>query len=408
MSNSEFDTFRATGINDTDERHHVWLTGRVIAETPLAVAAPKAEKDKDKVQRLFRSGKGNNAPVFFPGTGMMGRLRRCLVRDVRAAIIAATGNDKPWTLETYFLNTVGGVNGFKENALVPGKDRLSRRANPLESVFGSARMAGKLGFGNLYPVSTITEPPIFHGVRANDFRRDEAELEYLPPGEVDRLTARMQLDRDNSVNKTALQAESRELKKQARKAGLVGNETLKNDLYGQANEIDDSLRAGHVPIANLFQGFEAIPAGTEMSHRFSLSSANQLEFGFLLASLRAFATEPRLGGHFHHGDCGWVDCEWQVHVRKTDVQGRASDAGIITISPMEGFQTDSDIVTRALAAYDALRVDGFPDLQFDRTEGMGSAVDGLTQKEREERAKAAAKKNKGGKSPRTANAAEGA
>ncbi len=358
------------------QKLNVTAVGTFTAVSPLAVAVMDADTNEDGAVLLPRVG-GKKGQVYYPATGFLGTLRRALRNEIRDAVITATGNEKPWDVETFFLLTVGGL-GFD-----PGNDvRLDmadrRRLNPLESLFGSVRMRAHLGAGNLYMTSEIKDDlPIQGGVRTNDFARDPEELAYLNDEDVERLRHRLQYSSEKTETNTNVKSgkgKMSALKKKLEKAVADGNEAQEKEILaimdeelkhleiakaGQAELKKQGLNAIQMP----WKGYEYFPVGTQFSHRFSVFSMTPTELGFLLAAFRRFAALPRLGGHWHH-DCGWVSAEWTLRTQDGNL-------GKITVSFDDGFKVTGEALESALKIFDDMVKDGFSTCDFIDRESEG-------------------------------------
>lgn len=361
---------------------HVWLTGTITAVTPLTCALPQAKPSPGKPFKLPRIGNSKDARTFYPASGFLGRLRRSGMDDFRGHVLRVKGKEY-MEIGSYFLNRVGGINGFSKNpgGLHPGADAAARAANPFLSVFGSAGMAGKLGVGALIAVKPLTDPPVAHGVRTVDPRRDPTELEVLSPSDIDLLNDRLANDAATSIKKGKLKKEIKKLKAAAH---AETDKAIQADLYAQINAMEEAnkeQRAGAVPIANPFGGFEYFPSDTVFTHRMSLINATPAELAMFFAALRAFAAMPRLGGHWHQMDCGWIEARWDITVREAGSYGACHSAGFIEVSPQGGFVCESDVVSAGLALYDGMAKTGFPEFDFGDHHHLGDPRGGRGEKD---------------------------
>lgn len=347
----------------------VRLQGAITTKAPLACAMPhdkpKSKSDPQPFPLIDRQ-------PYYPATGLLGAVRRALVRDIREEL---TDNGVlPWKAEAYFLNAIGGANGFpKDRLLKPGEDRELRDANPLESLFGSVRMAGRLGVGNAYrkePLGDKEELPVMPVARTLDFERDRGEMEYIKPTEIDRLMKRLAADKVNSASKTEALKAANAIKAQARKEA---DNDEKVRLFEQAKAIQEQAKAkrkggtGAVSIQQALPGYRYLRAGTELENTMIATPVSLAEIGYLLAALRAFSAQPFLGGHRHHG-CGLVSAKWAVHAKPARGVGGLRFWGDLELSLDEGLIVTGDRLLEALAIYDAEREQRFKDRQFDRLE----------------------------------------
>ena len=344
------------------------LQGAFTTEAPLACALPHGKHGKSDPQPFPLIDR----TPYYPATGILGAVRRALVRDIREGL--TDDGVLPWDIESYFLNVIGGANSFPKNRkLVPGEDRDLRDANPLESLFGSIRMAGRLGVGNAYrksPLGDKEELPVMPVARTLDFARDRGEMEYIKPTEIDRLIKRLALDKANSASKTEAIKEANTIKAQARKEA---DKDEKARLYEQAKVIGEQAKAkrkggaGAVNIQQALPGYQYLPAETELENTMIATPVSFAEIGYLLAALRAFSAQPFFGGHRHHG-CGLVSAQWAVHGKSARGVGGMRFWGDVQLSLDEGLVVTGDRLLEALAIYDEERGQRFKNRKFDRDE----------------------------------------
>lgn len=340
------------------EALHVILKGTMTALAPLATSPPGG--DKKGPQRLPRE----RLPVdgqwieqaHFPGRGIRGKLRRCTLAAVNAALIRAAGAPV-LTVEDWFYNSVGGVKGTgdedKADLLAV---RARRMANPLISLFGSGQpwMNGRLAVGHAVPTVPLT-PVVQAGIRSDDFMRDAAGLELLAPGEAERWLSMAVASSARSKAKAVGKSAERDLRRARRGSdeGLV-QEAEGRLARSQATAAEaDGKALSSVSILMPLEGYEVIPRGTELAHDIRLANATAIEFGLFLAGMREFSLDPRLGAHLAEG-CGTIEGRWTVHVRE-ETSWSFALAGEIGLSPLDGLTISADVASRALAAWDEAR-----------------------------------------------------
>lgn len=277
--------------------------------------------------------------------------------------------------EVYYLLASGGAEGFEAGSMLEiGRKQTLRTRNPAESTFGSFRLAAKLGAGNLYPHNEALVPPFLGGVRTNDAVRTPELIEGFDEQSRQRIFERLMIDRGASLDRKDHKDALNAVKKAARNAQKAGNREEAERLYEEVAQLEEGFKVDgdkHVPIQNLFSGYEYFPEGTAFDHRLSLTGASIEDVGTTLAALRAGAAQPRLGGHWHH-DCGWVRTEYTIKIKPTGDYGPATIAGRLIIDPIDGFELDSDdpLLLKALDIYDRQAQAGFPDWSGMR-EGSG-------------------------------------
>ncbi len=359
-------------LNDT---FLIKLAGHITTDSPLACALPQ---DKPSNSQLPYPFPVSNGVPFYPATGILGALRRAGVRDIREGL--TDDGVVPWSCEAYFLNMIGGANGFpKERKLVPGEDAFFREANPFESVFGSTRMSSRLGVGNAYRDTPLREKealPVQGGVRTLDFERDRAEMAYLDPAEIDRLLARMESDKNNSASGKEARDKAKALKTQAAKEKASGNNDRFIALTQEAKAVQEAAKSQReggksaVNIRQVLPGYRYLPANTVLTHQMIATPVTRVEIGFFLAALRAFAAQPFLGGHRHHG-CGLVRATWEIKGKPVRAATGLRSLGRVAVSLDEGFELEGDLPEEALALYDAERAARFATRDFANKEYLG-------------------------------------
>jgi hypothetical protein len=330
--------------------------GKFVSEQPLATCS-KDLKDAHSFQ--FQTGKNAPIPVpfmktaegtklYFPATGIRGGLRRACRDLVRDHIIAATGDEKPFSLDVHYMLTLGGIKGAeKENQLSVLEEEHWRKVNPLLSMFG-AGMAGHLGFvsGHLHVGNAITDNPcdpvVFSGARANDLYRDKSQIKYLSDEDIESLVERSKGNSQRSSLNAELQTAKKELNKLKRgkdMAALEAAEEKVSRLDAQIKSVKENTGAGDVSVGMPLPGYQAIPQGEVMSHVMRLVRSNHVELGCLLATLGRFALDPLLGAHKATG-CGMVSGEWEVF--EVEETGKRS-MGKVVMEPYQPLQLSDEL-----------------------------------------------------------------
>lgn len=351
------------------------MMGHITTESPLACALPRDKPNSSLDPYPFPM---SDQVPFYPATGLLGALRRALVRDIREGL--SDDGVVPWSCEAYFLNVIGGANGFaKDRNLVPGEDADFRQTNPLESLFGSTRMPSRLGVGNAYRETAMEDKeilPIQDGVRTLDFERDRAEMAYLDPREIDRLLGRMQSDKNNSAAGKKARKEVRDLRLQAGKEKAAGNSDLAIALLQEAKNVKAAEKAGRdggssaVNIRQVLPGYHYLPRNTVLTNQMIVTPVTREEIGFLLAAIRAFSAQPFLGGHRHHG-CGQVRATWEIKGKPVRATTGLRSLGHVTVSLDDGFDVSGELPVEAMALYDAERAAHFATRDFTNTKYLG-------------------------------------
>lgn len=343
--------------------------GRMVAEQPLATCSAALKEAEEQ-----RRGKGalpvpaimtpKGRRLMFPATGIRGALRRALRDVLRNRLIEKSGSDKPLSLDEHYLLTLGGIKGKGES------DRASvateaewRERNVLLSLFGAGdagalgMVQGRLSVGNAI-CTEVSHAVIFSGARTDDLYRDKEQVAFLSEGDVQSLIARAKGNRDSSVVKRELVATERNLKAawKANDAGKADELTAKVEaLKLEINAIKSESGASDNSVGMPLAGWEAIPAGASMDHRFILAGATEAELGAFLAALGEFSVMPTIGAHFAAG-CGLVSGEWEVFKTQSG-QGKVSLGKVLlepfNCAPVIEAQPDSLLftATQSFSAY---------------------------------------------------------
>lgn len=327
------------------------LEGRMVAEQPLATCSKDLldrEGAKNKPVPVPSTQTALGKRLFFPATGIRGGLRRAARDVVRDHVIEATGNTKPFDLDTHYMLTLGGIKGSGE------EDRTSismihevRDKNPLLNLFGAGDagsigfLAGRLSVGNAL-CEDASEPVIFSGARSDDLYRDKDQVAYLSEADLLQLTDRAQATRQRSQIKNKISSLRRHYYKSSRDGAsetelaaiTTDVDALEQQLVDMKSD-DISDNSVGMPLA----GWQAIPQGARMSHRMILKRSRDVDLGMLLASLERFSLHPLLGAHYAQGN-GLVSCEWDVF--EITLKGKAS-IGRVSFEPFSGLTiTDSE------------------------------------------------------------------
>lgn len=318
--------------------------GSITAEAPLATCS-KDLRDREggdnkpiPVPHTTLNDKGER--LMYPSTGIRGALRRRARDILRHAVIRATGNPTPFSLDEHYMLTLGGIKGEgpQERSTV-AMEAEWRAKNPLLSLFGAGD-AGVLGFvhGRLSVSNAIArdplQPVIFSGTRTDDFYRDKSQVKYLSPDDVQNLIARAKGGKDRSSLQAEIKNLTRDMKKLVREGKNEESAALKERIDAmetQVAQVKSDTGATDVPVGMPLAGWQAIPQGCVMDQRILLMRSNKIELGCLLHTLNAFALDPMLGAHYANGH-GIVSGEWAVD--EADIHGRHG-IGKVSFMPFE-------------------------------------------------------------------------
>lgn len=335
------------------------LTGGFFTEQPIATCS------KDLNDREGGSGKPIPVPhtttaagrrLYFPATGIRGKLRRCARDVVRDLVIAKTGKTTPFTLDEHYMLTLGGVKGdaASEKASV-AHEAYWREKNPLLSIFGAGD-AGMLGFvtGHLSVGNAIckddVEETVFSGARTDEFYRDRVQVSYLSPEDITSLVMRAEGNRDSSSLKKDLKAAEAALKKAKRQGDAEAEAVAQADVQRLEAEIDavkSESGTGAVSVGMPLAGWKAIPQGQHLDQSMFLQRSNPVELGLLVAALDRFSLAPVLGAHSANG-CGLVSGEWSV--AEVTANGRRA-LGAIRVRPFDRLEIDGPELADAMKSF---------------------------------------------------------
>lgn len=323
------------------------LDGSITAVTPLATCPPRTEaekrldmRDKNPPARLPRMTLGASETVYFPGSGLRGKLRRHAMTVVRNAL---QGDGAPvFTLDDHYFNVIGGIKdkGADSKADIVAAAKL-RDANPLISLFGSMAQhtAGRLMVGHAVP-DQATEPDVFTGVRSDDMERTPDNLNFLSPDEQEKWLAMSEEGASNSKAKAELKNVETALRKATQKAkGDLEAATEVATLAAKRDALKAQVEAAGVNIKQVLSGYEAIPQGTVLKNRIVLRNASLLEIGLLLHAMNELALDPVIGAQSARG-CGIVEGNWTVTVRTADGFEHVST---VTLKPFSGLEWTVDV-----------------------------------------------------------------
>lgn len=314
--------------------------GHLTAVEPLTVTIKGALGG-----RLPRNGSIDD-PAYWPATTIRGSLRHAAHR---VAFRHNADNKNPaFDLAEHFLlaqgvDIVGDVSKPADGEIDGTRDL--REGNPMISLFGLWGVASKSNIGSAFPITPNASAMFGGGARTIMFERSPDLLEVLDDTEKARLESILAEQSLAAVDIGELKAKQADLKKQARTA------EDKKPLYDQIAALDAEIQArkdakgeARESIRRPIDQYEAITAGTVMTHKMSLKSVSDIELGFFLAALLEFAREPRMGGHQAHG-CGLVSGSWEVKTWEPKALTPTTVGSIEFDS--EGFRINGEVLEQA-------------------------------------------------------------
>lgn len=271
-----------------------------------------------------------NGSLFFPSTGIRGKLRRIAVEVARKSLSEQIGDDYKFTLEDFFMATLGGVKqgkGGDKNKPDEGgtedvkqaedagvidvrKLRYVRENNPVLSLFGAMAPLTVPGLAEIgHGMCTDgVKPEVIRYARTNELIRNADAWEVLDADAYNKLSEMVIAGK----KKTAANELIKSLKAKAAKAEGVDRDSLNAEI----TSLTDAKKSdGTVNIMHPGLNYQVIPPGTAMNFRMTLKNANEQEISLFLRTLGVFGFYPVLGSHVAHG-CGLVSMKLDVSVQK--------------------------------------------------------------------------------------------
>ena len=320
------------------------FAGSVVTRSPLAVSPP-GHLDRHKRSLLPRmtvlTAAGPIETVIVPGSTIRGRYRHA------CAEVCLEG-EKPVSFSRYLALTVGGVRGTKKVPRVGLQERQTFvEGEPMLALFGAGDSAigwipSRLDVGMAVP-SEPTEAMVLTG-RRGDATEDPLLLEVL--AEEERATVAAGAAANHDRSQAAVRV--REAERRIERAAKAGEDTteLDRELAAARRCVEAAAKAqaqnlgSDVSVLLPLPGYEAIPAGTVLSHRMFACGVTEEQMRLLVAGLARFAADPWFGGRRAHG-CGRVFVEYDV--RRIDA-GKPTHVGTIRIDPDRWDDGESSLV----------------------------------------------------------------
>ncbi|TKV05706.1 CRISPR-associated protein Csf2 [Citrobacter sp. wls619] len=290
------------------------FTGKLITQEPLTVIMKGASSSSG--HRLPRNG-GPGAVPYFPATSIRGVIRHAAHQVVVDRVKAENNGVLPFDLADHFMLAQGVDIAERAEEHFLGEIDAGARvraSNPLLSLFGRWRLAGKVGIGNAIPTSDGQWAILNGGARTVMFERDESLIELLEPDQVARLERIMAEQADASIDVQVFKTEQTALKRMLKTVAKEEVQALRDKI----NALDEKIQArkdekseARESIRRPLDPYEAFISGAELSHRMTIKNATDTEAGLFIAALIRFASDPRLGSHRAH-NCGLVNAQWQL------------------------------------------------------------------------------------------------
>ena len=323
------------------------LTGTITTRQPLAYSPPD-HVDRGKKSLLPRmtvpTAAGPMNTVFVSGSTIRGKLRHACA-DVYLEREKQQGRQVDY--ERYLELKVGGVKGSSDEGRVGLRERKAfLEAEPFLDLFGAGSSGigwihSRLDVGAAIPAEPV-EPIVLNGVR-RDATLDPILLDILDEDEVGKVLAGMNANRIRSQKAS----EARDIKRRISSARKAEQDTLElersleeaEQAVEDAERVQTDILGSDVSLLLPLPGYEAIPAGTVLSHRMFLKNVSDVQLGLFMAGLARFAEDPRFGAHRAHG-CGQVCMEYRV---KRIEGASARPMGDLSIDPDRWHDDESSL-----------------------------------------------------------------
>lgn len=324
--------------------------GTLTAEGPLTVSRPNGIKGR--MPRL------PNGLPYFPSSSLNGLFRHA----AHAGIVHWRRNKglTPLSLDTHYMLAAGVDTGRQVSDLEgkPGAELPIREANPLISLFGRWKLAGRLSMGDAMAGQPDCITDLGDGVRTHPFRRKPELVEFIDPAEMERLEAILSADADSSEQVGPLKQKIKELTRQMKTADADSRKALNNEVV----ELEDQIRAiksereGSVEaVQRPLDTYEGLAQGTVLEHEMRIQGGSERELGALLWTLLFVASEPYAGGHRRSG-CGRISAIWDVS--RYDFGARAPvSIGSVGFTD-KGLVIEGDALNAALAHFETALNEG--------------------------------------------------
>jgi len=341
----------------------ICFSGEITAVSPINISVFRDKTDKNEpmgipTHTVMSENGGKSLVPTVPGYNFKGALRHRAV-DVLRDILAEAGQTDRLDLDAYYLNAIGGVKGSEsEDVRNILRMRELRAASPLLGLFGAAVPHFIQGCLNVNFADA--QPGFFEyynekGVRTDAVRRRPALLTELAGDALseyaDYVSDRAEV-RDQKSKVTALGSKIAA----ARKAGNdVERKALESELTAERKTLETmSAETG----AQIMRPIErrGIAAGTQFPHTMTLVSPTDAELGLMLAALKRFAANCRLGGLENIG-FGQIKASWTIENIDLKTLERTR-LGSVKIADCE-FEADlaHETLQAAIAAWDAFVAD---------------------------------------------------
>lgn len=330
------------------------FSGSLTATGNLTVSRPGSIKGK--MPRL-----PNGLPLF--PSGSLNGLFRHTAHEGLVAHLAAKKVLLPIDAHYMLASGVDTARQVRDLDGKPGAELPIRKANPILSVFGRWKLAGRLGMGDAIAQDANCIVSGGNGSRSHPFRRNQELIEYVDEAELERLNAILSADADSSEQVSPLEAQIKSLKTGLRNASGSDKDAIKAqiaEIETQIKEIKSEREGAQESVQRPLEPYECIAAGTVLDHEMRLHGGTPIELGVLLWTIRLVASRPVVGGHKRAG-AGEFSAAWEVS--RYDF-GASKPVRIGSVSfDRNGLKIEGEDLLAALAEFEADLEAGKIDLQ---------------------------------------------
>ena len=274
---------------------------------PVAIRLPYQDGHPVMTRGIDSEGQPKKT-AYIPATTVRGKLRRLAVQPLMEAAAAA---GKPWTLHQVYEAMLGQDAASEASEEIDLAALKKRRAdNHIVDLFGAGLgVKSRLSVGHFVPRVDV-EAEAFDGVR-KDLDSDTDVLDLMDANEVARFVDRNKTNSNRSDTEKLVKTLAAKVRK-AEKAGhdatqdkeaLTLAEAERDKLVSAMGEMKNSTKT--------LTGYQAMPAGIELSSRIIIDKATGKDVQTVLAALDLFSRKPVLGGQTARG-CGEVAGNFQM------------------------------------------------------------------------------------------------
>ena len=321
----------------------VQFNGTITTLSPVTVALPD-------VSGMARNTQG--VPMI-PASTLRGLLRHS-AHEAMAYLSHKAGRDL--TVDQHYM-LAAGVDTARilkdTQATRVGHTTALRAKNPMLSVFGRWGMAGRLGVGAAVAQDASCLITLGNGSRQHPFNRNPELAGFVPVEELDYLQQILMADSQSAESTTDLKAEEKALKKEVRGASAERKAAINarlTEIAASIREAKDERVGASETIQRPLDGFEAIDAGQQLTHRMILQNPTDQELHLVLWAIAIASHRPMIGGHRNLG-CGQIAASWTI-TSQSIAEGKPVELGKVGFGDEGFFCTvpgfDAESITQAI------------------------------------------------------------